>query len=90
MAKWKGKKWALRSWTIPSNPHYPTFWHCRAYGLCAANIFGARDYMNDKTQDMSITLEPGQKLRLRYRVVIHADDPKTAGVAELYKAWAGK
>jgi hypothetical protein len=37
-----------------------------------------------------MTLEPGQKLRLRYRVVIHPGDEKTAGIAGLYKDWAGK
>jgi hypothetical protein len=84
----EGQKVGIAVMDHPANPHYPTFWHCRAYGLCAANIFGARDFMNDKTQDMSITLAPGEKLRLRYRVVIHPDDPKTAGVADLYKAWA--
>jgi len=72
----------------PSNPRFPTFWHCRAYGLCAANIFGAHDFMNDKTVDWSLTLEPGQTLRFRYRVVIHPGDPGTAKIAELYKAWA--
>ena len=51
-------------------------------------VYTEFDFMNDKTQDMSITLAPGEKLRLRYRVVIHPDDPKTAGVADLYKAWA--
>jgi hypothetical protein len=72
----------------PANPHYPTFWHCRAYGLCAANIFGAHDFTADKTQDASVTLEPGQKMRLRYRVVIHPGDPRRAGVGDLYKAFA--
>ncbi len=72
----------------PSNPHYPTFWHCRAYGLCAANIFGAHDFMNDKTQDASITLAPGETLRFRYRVVVHPDDPKTAGIAAIHGDFA--
>ncbi|MFB3777371.1 MAG: PmoA family protein [Bryobacteraceae bacterium] len=72
----------------PSNPHHPTFWHCRAYGLCAANPFGAHDFMNDKNQDASITLEPGRNMRLRYRVVIHEGEPGAAGIAGLYAAFA--
>ncbi len=84
----EGQKLGIAIMDHPANLHYPTFWHCRAYGLCAANIFGAHDFTADKTQDASVTLEPGQKLRLCYRVVIHPDDPKTAGVAELYKAFA--
>jgi len=85
----EGQKVGIAIMDHPANPHYPTFWHCRAYGLCAANLFGARDFMNDKTQDASITLQPGEKMRLRYRVVIHPDDPKTAGIAALYKEFAG-
>ncbi len=81
----EGQKVGVAIMDHPTNPRYPTFWHCRAYGLCAANIFGARDFMNDKTQDGSLTLQPGERLRLRYRVVIHPDDPRTAGIAELYR-----
>jgi len=72
----------------PANLHYPTFWHCRAYGLCAANPFGAHDFMNDKAQDASVALQPGEKVRLRYRVVIHEGDPKAAGIADLYRPFA--
>ncbi len=84
----EGQKLGIAILDHPSNPHFPTFWHCRAYGLCAANIFGARDFMNDKSQDGSVTLAPGEKLRFRYRVVVHPDDPKAAGVAAIYKKWA--
>ena len=84
----EGQKVGIAIMDHPANPHYPTFWHCRAYGLCAANLFGARDFMNDKTQDASITLQPGEKMRLRYRVVIHPDDPKAAGIAAQYAAFA--
>ena len=83
----EGQKVGIAIMDHPTNPHYPTFWHCRAYGLCAANIFGAHDFMNDKNQDASLTLAPGEKLHLLYRVVIHPDDPKTAGIAELYRTW---
>lgn len=84
----EGQKVGVAILDHPTNPHYPTFWHCRAYGLCAANIFGAHDFMNDKTQDASVTLQPGEKMRFRYRVVIHPDEPKTAGIAGLYQKFA--
>lgn len=84
----EGQPLGIAIFDHPANARFPTFWHCRAYGLCAANIFGAHDFMNDKTQDGSLTLEPGQKLRLRYRVVIHPGDPASARIADLYKAWA--
>lgn len=83
-----GEKLGIAILDHPSNPRFPTFWHCRAYGLCAANIFGMHDFLNDKTQDGSLTLNPGEKLRLRYRVIVHPGDPTSARVADLYKAWA--
>jgi hypothetical protein len=58
----------------PSNPRHPTYWHTRAYGLLGANIFGVHDFLNDKTQDGSMVVEPGQSVRFRYRIVIHQGD----------------
>ena len=68
----------------PKNPRYPTFWHARAYGLFASNIFGLHDFLRDKTKDGSLTLAPGQTLRFRFRVVIHAGDAASAGIAKLH------
>lgn len=72
----------------PSNPKHPTHWHSRDYGLFAANIFGERDFYRDKTRDGGVTLEPGQSMRFRYRVVIHPGDAKTARIADLYRDYA--
>jgi len=72
----------------PSNPRHPTYWHSRAYGLFAANIFGVRDFTDDKTQDGSMTLEKGQKLTFHYRVIIHPGDARSAGIAGLYQKYA--
>jgi hypothetical protein len=74
----------------PSNPRHPTYWHSRAYGLFAANIFGVRDFTGDKTKDGSLTAEPGQPLRFRYRVVIHSGGARAANIAELYKQYSAK
>jgi hypothetical protein len=72
----------------PENPRHPTYWHSRAYGLFAANPFGVRDFTGDKTQDGSMTVEPGHPVRFRYRVVIHPGDQKAANVAALWKEYA--
>jgi Methane oxygenase PmoA len=72
----------------PSNPRHPTWWHARSYGLFAANIFGLHDFENDKTKDGSLTLEPSQSQRFRYRVVIHPGDVRSAHIAQLYSAYA--
>ncbi|MFB3825772.1 MAG: PmoA family protein [Bryobacteraceae bacterium] len=74
----------------PSNPRHPTYWHSRAYGLHAANIFGVRDFTGDKTKDGSLTIDRGQSLRFRYRVVIHPGDTAAAGIAGLYKGYASR
>lgn len=74
----------------PANPRHPTYWHARAYGLFAANPFGSHDFTGDKSQDGSLTVEPGKTIRFRYRVVVHPGDFRGANVAELYRQYASK
>ena len=74
----------------PGNPRYPTYWHARAYGLFATNIFGVRDFTGDKGRDGSMTVERGGTIRFRYRVVIHEGDAGAAGIAGLWREWAGQ
>jgi hypothetical protein len=74
----------------PSNPRYPTYWHARAYGLFAANIFGVRDFTGDKTQDGTLTVEQGKSVTFRYRVVIHPGDSKTARIASLFQEYTSQ
>lgn len=73
----------------PANPHHPTYWHSRSYGLFAANPFGAHDFLNDKKADGSITLEPGQHLRFRYRVLIHPGRTDPAALRKAYTEYTG-
>jgi hypothetical protein len=68
----------------PANPRPPTYWHARAYGLFACNVFGLRDFENDKSRDGSLTIQPGQPLRFRYRVVIHPGNSVGAGIRDQY------
>ena len=72
----------------PSNPRHPTYWHARAYGLFAANIFGVHDFENDRSRDGSLTIRPGQPLRFRYRVVIHPGDVNSAHIRDLWDRYA--
>ena len=72
----------------PSNPRHPTYWHSRAYGLFAANPFGIRDFTGDKTQNGSLTVEPGKSVRFRYRVVIHEGNAEQAGIAGLWQKYS--
>jgi len=86
--KLNGKPVGIAIFDHPSNPKHPTYWHVRSYGLFAANIFGERDFYDDKTKDGSVTLDPGKPMRFRYRVVIHPGDTQAAGIAELFKEYA--
>ena len=65
----KGEDTSIAIFDHPKNPTYPTYWHARAYGLFAANPFGAKEFTNGKTV-LNYTLESGQKITLRFRIVI--------------------
>lgn len=54
----------------PKNFRYPTPWHVRPYGMLFASPFAQHDF-NKSLPDGSLTLEPGQVLHLRYRILIH-------------------
>jgi Family of unknown function (DUF6807) len=70
----------------PGNPRHPTYWHSRGYGLHSINPFGVSDFLNDKTQNGSLTIEPGGHVRFRYRVIVHPGASR-ATLAELYKQY---
>lgn len=86
--EYKGEKLGVAILDHPSNPRFPTYWHTRGYGMFAANIFAAGDLGNEKGKDGSLTLKPGEHLKLRYRVVIHPGTPESAGIAKLYADYA--
>jgi hypothetical protein len=71
----------------PGNPRHPTYWHSRGYGLHSINPFGVSDFLNDKSQNGSLTIEPGGHVRFRYRVIVHAGLSRVR-LAELYKQYA--
>jgi len=71
----------------PANPRHPTYWHSRGYGLHSINPFGVSDFLNDKAQNGSLTLEPGQHVRFRYRVIIHPGASR-ASLATMYNQYA--
>jgi Family of unknown function (DUF6807) len=71
----------------PGNARHPTYWHSRGYGLHSINPFGVSDFLNDKAQNGSLTIEPGQHVRFRYRVVVHPGLSRER-LAALYKQYA--
>lgn len=79
-----GDKLGVAIFDHPRNPRYPTYWHSRGYGLFAANIFGVNEFTRDPSVDSSLTLQQGQTLEFRYRVVIHPDDAAAANLERQY------
>ena len=70
----------------PSSFRHPTPWHVRTYGLFTANPFGLRSL--GQGNDSSFTLNKGESITLRHRVIFHLGDEKAAKIAEAYKAYA--
>jgi hypothetical protein len=64
----------------PDNPRHPTYWHCRNDGWA-----GAAFNLNE-----AYAIEPGQPLRLRYRLCLHRHDALRGRVAERYAEYAAK
>ncbi len=85
-----GEKLGVAILDNPGNPRHPVRWHVRAYGLFAANPFGLSVFTNDKTENGAVTLEPGQKLRYRYRVVVHPGDAASANIAQQWNKYIAK
>jgi hypothetical protein len=71
----------------PSSFRFPTYWHVRTYGLFAANPFGLHDFTAG-AQRGDYTLPQGEKLSLRYRVLLHKGDESAGQVAEAYADFA--
>lgn len=82
----EGEKLGVAIFDHPGNAR-PARWHVRAYGLFAANPFGLAAFSKDKSQKGGVELEPGGKLRFRYRVVIHPGDTASAGLPKLWEEY---
>jgi hypothetical protein len=84
-----GERLGVAMFDHPQNPHHPTYWHARDYGLFSLNPFGQNAFDPDAPES-KLKLPTGQKLVYRFRVVIHPGDAETAHVADLYKEYAAK
>jgi hypothetical protein len=83
-----GKPVGIAVFDSPTSFRHPTTWHARAYGLFAANPFGAREFTNDPNRDASWTLPEGKSLAFRYRVVIYDGARTPAQLGEMYRQYA--
>ena len=83
-----GRKLGATIFDHPANPKFPTFWHARGYGLCAANPFGEHDFMKDKSRDGSLTVPAAGSIVFRYRVAIHDGEFTPEAAARLASEFA--
>ncbi len=67
----------------PTNHRAPTAWRLKSFGLLFANPFAQRFY--DKMRaDGAMSLQPGDELQLRYRVLIHSAGTDIAAAFKEY------
>jgi hypothetical protein len=71
----------------PSSYRFPTRWHVRSYGLFTANPFCGRQF-NKELPDATTLLAPGERLKLRHRLIFHRGDAASARIAERYSQYA--
>jgi hypothetical protein len=65
----------------PGNRWFPAKWFTRDYGFFSPTPMY---WPENRTH---IELAKGRQLRLRYRVVVHAGDAKTAGIGEIFERY---
>ena len=66
-----GKDITIGMFDHPANVGYPAYWHARGYGLFAVNPLGRKIFSNGK-EELNFSLQPGQSVTFRYRIVIHS------------------
>jgi len=74
----------------PDNLRYPTPWHARDYGLCAANAFGLKYFTRNKKNTGDLTIKNGESLTFKYRLIFHNGTEKDIKVDELHSNWIKK
>jgi len=82
-----GEKLGVAIFDHPANPHHPTYWHARNYGLFSLNPFGQNSFDPSAPENI-VKLKTGEKIAFHWRVVIHPGDAETGKLADLYKEFA--
>ena len=71
-----GKDITIGMFDHPSNVGYPAYWHARGYGLFSVNPLGRKIFSNGK-EELNFSLQPGQSVTFKYRVVVHSGEALT-------------
>ena len=71
-----GKDITIGIFDHPANVGYPAYWHARGYGLFSVNPLGRKVFSNGK-EELNFSLQPGQSVTFRYRIVVHSGETLT-------------
>jgi hypothetical protein len=79
-----GEKVGIAVFDHPSNLNYPARWQVKDFGDFSINPFGGTIFQKfDKTaEERGYSMKRGDKLHLRYRILIHPGDAKVEPVAK--------
>ena len=75
--KKEGKDISIGMFDHPLNMGYPAYWHARGYGLFSVNPLGRKIFSNGQ-EELNLTLQAGQSVTFRYRIVVHSGSALTA------------
>lgn len=78
---WGGATEGVALFPHPANRWAPSPWFTRDYGFFSPTPM-------QWLPDRAVEFQPGEKVRLRYRVVVHADAPDPATLEQEYREWA--
>lgn len=71
-----GKDITIGMFDHPANVGYPAYWHARGYGLFSVNPLGRKIFSNGK-EELNFSLQPGQSVTFRYRIIVHSGQTLT-------------
>ncbi len=71
----------------PGNFRHPTHWHVRDYGLFATNVFGTSSFEGTPGKRGEHTLKKGERLRFRYRILIHEGNARKGHVSDVFHGY---
>ena len=85
-----GQTWTIAMMDHPDNLRYPGTWHAREYGLIAANPFGLSYFQGVDKHAGAHTINEGDSLEFRYRLLFYAGELNVAGMETRFAEFAGQ
>jgi len=71
----------------PSSQNFPPYWHARGYGLFTANPFGRKMYTKNAEEPLEMTLQPGESMHFKARVLVYSGKMTADDLARAYEEY---